>query len=139
MCVTEFKAGLQQSMRKEPTRKTNKKQQQSLALRRPSISHQVYNATRRCLTPQASNEPESPQTPSPSKPVAKVDMVELNSGDAIPIVFSPTGFAHFPRHWEDDDEWERLSQHSVLDADDMKEAEQEPLPKKNLLSNWLSK
>jgi len=96
MCVAKFKAGLQQNMRKEPTRETNKKQKQSLSVRRPSISLEVYNATRRSLIPQASNEPESPQMPSSSKRIVKVDMVAMKSGDEIPIVLSPTGFAHFP-------------------------------------------
>jgi len=66
-------------------------------------------------------------------------MVELKSGDAIAIVLSPTGFAHFPRHREDDDEWERLLQHSVSEMDDNKETELEHDSKKNSLSSWLSK
>jgi hypothetical protein len=34
-------------------------------------------------------------------------------GDRVPLELSSTGFAYFPRYDKDDDDWERVSQHSI--------------------------
>lgn len=136
--VNDFKADLQQKMHEKQTRGSNKKMRQPLEASRLPIPLKVHNATRRSLDPQEPNKPEKAPGSSTPKAAPRVNMVALNSGDTVPIVLSPTGFARFPRHSDDDDEWERLSQHSVPEAGNKEDTAQEPSGKKHFMG-WFRK
>ncbi|KAL7776926.1 hypothetical protein CFE70_007346 [Pyrenophora teres f. teres 0-1] len=133
--ANDYKTGLQESMPKEPTAEPSMKLQPSPNVCRSPISPEVYNATRGSPILQPPNNSETPPKSSLSKPITRVEMVTLNSGDTIPIVLSPTGFARFPRHCEDDDEWDRLSQSSAREEDGNTETERKPSPKKDRITS----
>ena len=130
-CANDYETGLQERMPKEPTAYSSIKLQLSPNVCRSPISLEVYNATRESPILQPPNNPETPPKSSSLKPMTRVEMVTLNSGDTIPIVLSPTGFARFPRHCDDDDEWDRLSQLSAREEDGYTEIERNPSPKKD--------
>jgi len=68
--------------------------------------------------------------------MSTIEVMATNLGDRVPLELSPTGFAYFPRHCEDDDEWERVSQHSTSKPEQTQEEERKPNPKKRLFKGW---
>jgi hypothetical protein len=57
----------------------------------------------------------------------------------IAIELSPTGFAHFSQHHEDDGDWDRVSQYSVPKPEEGPNADGEVTRLKELFKGWFGK
>jgi hypothetical protein len=76
-----------------------------------SVPLHVYKAT--SPTPQERLKHKTPRKPSGPRPASSIEKLTAALGDRVPLELSPTGFGYFPRHDKDNDDWERVSQHSI--------------------------
>jgi hypothetical protein len=110
--VKGFKVNLQREMLQERAEKQAKQPPKSPQLYKSSVQPQTAG--------QSSPEPQSPRTPRKphTQRLSSIEKVAMALGDRPyverPYVeLSPTGFAHFPRHQDDEVDWEHVSEESV--------------------------
>ena len=110
--MKEFAIRLQQGMRDEQARGSAVSLQMSPQSGESSPSTGVHTATPILATAKSRKRPQTPQNVLRSGKMSKVDELTASLSKSGAIELSPTGFVHFPRHCEDDDNWERLAKNS---------------------------
>jgi hypothetical protein len=129
-CVTCFKAYLDREMLQAELAESARKAQKSPRLYRSSMPPHVYQG--RDPMPQEHAQmtlktpSKTPRKPSLPRPTLTIERVAMSLGERVPIELSPTGFAYFPRHDKDDDDWERVSQHSMPITVQRQDAQDKP-------------
>jgi hypothetical protein len=129
--VTGLKANLDREMLQAELAEAARKAQKSPRLYRSSMPLHLYKRRdplpheHAHMTPQTPSK--MPRKSSPPRPVSTIERVAISLDERVPIKLSPTGFAYFPKHDNDDDDWERVSQHSMpitVQAQDAQEKSQ---------------
>ncbi|KAF1834594.1 hypothetical protein BDW02DRAFT_549911 [Decorospora gaudefroyi] len=108
--VNSFKASMQQEMRDAQLKQSAKKIQKSSEPCQSSVPLQVYKATSPPRQERRKMKIPRKSLPARSKPIIEKAATDLD--EKVPIELSSTGFVHFPRHREDEDDWERVSHRS---------------------------
>jgi hypothetical protein len=111
--VNGFTAKLQQEMLLEQAAKAAKQRQKSPKLYKSSMPFHVYQGRDPTPEEEIQMQLKTLRKTSPPRPTSTIEKMATALGERVPIELSPTGFAYFPRHDKDDDDWERVSQHSV--------------------------
>jgi hypothetical protein len=109
--VNGFKANLEREMFEEQAAKAARELPKSPKIYKSSVPLHVYKAT--SPTPQERKKQKTPRKPSGPRSASSIEKMTTALGDRVPLELSPTGFAYFSRHDKDDDDWERVSQHSI--------------------------
>jgi hypothetical protein len=133
--VKGFKANLQREMLQERAEQQAKQPPKSPQLYKSSVQPQTVG--------QSSPEPKSPRTPRkpPTRRLSNIDKVAMALGDSY-VELSPTGFAHFPRHQDDEVDWDHVSDESVKSSSEQDDGTvktiERPL-KKSLFEGWFGR
>ncbi|KAG9195751.1 hypothetical protein G6011_00872 [Alternaria panax] len=135
MHVNDSATRLEQDMNEKQGQHSAKKQQMSSQSCRPSTLAGTHNATPDLQTVKSHERPKGPQKASPTAQMSKADKLTVSLHERGDIELSSTGFVHFPRHRDDDDDWERVSQNSTPKLGQGPKADGKVAGKKGLLSS----
>jgi hypothetical protein len=127
--VNGFKSDLQRDMCQNQVAKTSIKARKSPKLYLSSVPLFIYKA--RPVTPES--QPRDISETSPCTSRSSREKFSSSLCDHIPLEQSPTGFVYFPRHRDDDDDWERLSVQSVPKEEQERAEKKEPANRIGLL------
>jgi hypothetical protein len=127
--VKDFRSNLQQDMCDEQLQWPTEYPGKPLA---------IWDAS----TPQLPKTRRTPRKASKTKLMLSKDDTEKLDTDVAgmgPIKVSSTGFVHFPRHSDYDDDWELVSQRSVSEPEDNLKAGEEVTGTKGSFGGWFRK
>jgi len=116
-----------------------------IKLQRDMLDEQARRPAKTLKKPPHSHKPKMPRSHRKASSSGKLLPSEKNEGfyhsidGMAPVEVSSTGFIHFPRHPDDENDWERVSRHSTPEPEQKEKVGDDVSGSKGLLQGWFGK
>ncbi|KAI4958097.1 hypothetical protein J4E86_003693 [Alternaria arbusti] len=115
-----------------------------IKLQRDMLHEQARRPAKTSNKPPHSQKPKSPRSHRNAPSTGNL-LHEKSEGfyhiidGMAPVEVSSTGFVHFPRHPDDENDWERVSRHSTPEPEEKEKVGGDVSRSKGLLQGWFGK
>ncbi|KAI4649692.1 hypothetical protein J4E93_004012 [Alternaria ventricosa] len=116
-----------------------------IKLQRDMLDEQARRPTKASNKSPHNHKPKTPRSHRKASSSGKLVPSEKSEGfyhsidGMAPVEVSSTGFVHFPRHPDDENDWERVSRHSTPEPEEKEKVGGDVSESKGLLQGWFGK
>ncbi|KAI4701787.1 hypothetical protein J4E89_010632 [Alternaria sp. Ai002NY15] len=109
------------------------------------LDEQARRPVKTSNRPPHSHKPKTPRSHRKASSSGKLLQSEKNEGfyrsidGMAPVEVSSTGFVHFPRHPDDENDWERVSRHSTPGPEEKEKVGSDASGSRGFLQGWFGK